>query len=103
MTEYGDISWCPCQRERFPDIPERDLQYVVDYLQEVKSHHYYRQKRSQNRTSDLGMTPTQPTTPRTRRGVKIIDDNFPDADLVCPWCEKEYVEEITRNVILVEE
>lgn len=100
--EIIDTPWCPCQEERFeaayPDLPESDMPYVdeVDYLEEVHSRHYYERKREQNRDpTDLSRFPTGPRAPQTRRGTKIIEKNFPDADYVCPCCEQEYVEEIT--------
>jgi hypothetical protein len=96
-----DTSWCPCQEDRFADtnIEEHDLPYVVDHLQEVKTSFYYEQKRKENRDpNDLSLSPPSPSTPRTRRGTKIVEENFPDADLVCPCCEAGYVEEVERTV-----
>lgn len=101
MTEL-DKPWCPCQEDRFeaqyPNCDKSDMPYVdgVDYLERVKSHHYYERKREQNHDQhDLSLSPTSPQTPQTRRGREIIDSNFPDADFVCPCCEAEYVEETT--------
>jgi hypothetical protein len=72
---------------------------AVDYLQEVKSATYYKQKRAKNRDpNDLSRTGTSPKTPRTRRGTKIIEGNFPEADLVCPCCERGFTENVERTV-----
>lgn len=102
-----DTPWCPCQEERFeaqyPDLPKDDMPYVdeVDYLVEVKSRFHYEHEREKNRDpNDLSRSGTHPQTPYTYRGEKIIDENFPDADLVCPMCEQGY--EIERTVRKVE-
>lgn len=102
MNQKIDTPWCPCQEELFgalyPDLPEEDMPYVdeVAFLEEVHTEHYYERKREQNRDSQsLSRVPPGPSTPRTRRGVKIIDANFPDADLVCPHCEQGFVREVT--------
>jgi hypothetical protein len=97
-----DTPWCPCQEEMFealyPDLPKEDMPYVDEmiYLAEVHTRHYYERKREQNRDpQSISRVPPGPSTPRTRRGTKIIDANFPEADYVCPTCEQGYVEECT--------
>ena len=102
MSEELDTPWCPCQEERFeaqyPNCDKSDMPYVdgVDRLERVKSHHYYERKRKQARKDAPAFaTGVGPSTPHTRRGEKIIDENFPEADFVCPCCEQEYVETVT--------
>lgn len=104
-----ETPWCPCQEERleerYPDCPRRDWPYLdggdaLDYLQRVKPHTYYEQKREQaRREAPPFATNCGPKTPRTRRGKKIIKENFPDADFVCPCCEKEFEEIVTIREI----
>lgn len=104
MSEL-DKPWCPCQEERFeaqyPNCEKSDMPYVdgVDYLAEVKSAYYWKHKRQEAAKERPAFSfESGPHAPRTRRGEKIIEENFPDADLVCPCCEQEYVEEVTRTV-----
>jgi len=68
----------------------------VDYLTRVKTERYYKEKRKQSR-ADAGEFSfgVGPSAPYTRRGVKIVDKNFPEADMVCPYCEREFVETTT--------
>lgn len=90
-----ETAWCPCQEARFdhyyPDHERSDMPYVdeVDFIERVHSQHYWDQQ-----TSDRAFS-SGPSAPTTRRGVAIVDSNFPEADFVCPCCEKEYVEEVT--------
>lgn len=101
MAEELDKPWCPCQEERFeaqyPNCNKNDMPYVdgVDRLERVNSIHHWKHKRQEARkkSSDFAFS-AGPRTPQTRRGIKIIEENFPDADFVCPCCEQEYVEEI---------
>jgi len=102
MQDVIDTPWCPCQEERFehqyPDVPRDDMPYVdgVDYLERVHTEYYYERKREENSNpQSVSRVPVGPKAPHTRRGTKIIDANFPDADFVCPCCEQEYVEEVT--------
>jgi len=103
MGETINTSWCPCQEERFavqyPDCEPRDMPYVdgIDRLERVKSSYYYERKRKKARkqASDFAFHTDAPSIPTTRRGEKIIDKNFPEADFVCPCCEKKYVETTT--------
>lgn len=96
-----DKPWCPCQVERFeaqhPDLPESDMPYVdeVDYLEAVKSASYWKHKREEASKERPDFSFSGPSVPTTRRGEKILSENFPDADYVCPCCEQEYVEETT--------
>jgi len=99
-TETIDTPWCPCQEARFeaqyPDVPRSDMIYLdgIDTLEAVHSSHYYERKRNEARDpNDLSRVPKGPKTPRTRRDTKIISENFPDVDYVCPCCEQGYVEE----------
>jgi hypothetical protein len=105
-TDTIDTPWCPCQEERFeergPDVPREDMPYLdcMDYLKEVHTRHYYKRKRKEARDpNDLSRVPKGPKTPRTYRGIKIIDENFPEADYVCPCCEQGYIEEVTRRKV----
>ena len=72
--------WCPCQEELFeeqyPARKRKDMAYLdgVNLLERVGT------------SEDLSV-------PYTRRGTKIIDENFPEASMVCPSCEQEFVEE----------
>lgn len=100
--EELDTAWCPCQEERFeaqyPNCDKSDMPYVdgVDYLERVKTAWYWKQKREQasKERPDFSFR-SGPSAPQTRRGEKIIEENFPEADFVCPCCEAEYVEEVT--------
>lgn len=101
MRDVIDTPWCPCQEERFavqyPDFEPDDMPYVdgIDRLERVKSSYYYERKRKEARkeASDFSFG-VGPSTPTTRRGRRIIEENFPDADFVCPCCEQEYKETI---------
>lgn len=97
-----ETAWCPCQEVEFavrhPNIPPRDMPYIdsIDRLERVHTKSYWERERSKASSSNgLSRVPAGPATPRTRRGVKIIDDNFPEADFVCPCCEQTFVEETT--------
>lgn len=100
MSQELDTPWCPCQEARFeaqyPNVPREDMAYVdgVDYLERVHTKHYYKRKRQENNDPNDLWSGQHPQAPTTRRGTKIIDANFPDADFVCPCCEQGYVEEV---------
>jgi len=76
--------YCPCQEERF----ESYVKWQADYLKQVHTRDWHKER------GDNGAFAT-PKIPRTRRGIEILYSNFPEADLVCPWCEQEYVKEVT--------
>jgi hypothetical protein len=94
-----DTPWCPCQEDKFSEYSEDDMPFVADYLEPVKSHHYWKRKRQKARKNGTSFTMgVSPSTPKTRRGVKIIEKNFPDADLVCPCCGQEYEKEVKTTI-----
>jgi len=94
--EKVEEPWCPCQEELFekqyPSRKKSDMAYAsgVTLLERVHTSHYYERKRKEFEGIDFS---SGPSAPYTRRGTKIIDENFPEASLVCPSCEEEFVEE----------
>jgi len=91
-----ETRYCPCQIGRF-DVPDHDVVWVADDIVEVESRRWYEQKQRKAR-EDQSLSRTKPSAPKipvTYRGTEITDHTFPDADFVCPLCEKEFVKEIT--------
>lgn len=88
-----ETSYCPCQEEEYADYDEGDLPFVADHVVEVHTRRYYKKKQEEAKDGHFAVF-TGPSIPKTRRGIAIVDENFPDADLVCPTCEQEYVREV---------
>jgi len=61
-------------------------------LVEVKSrHHYERQHDGPDHGEMPSMVNSGPNIPTTDDGTEITFENFPDANLVCPACGKEWL------------
>lgn len=61
-------------------------------LVEVKERYYYEQKHKREKDDDRSLfSSSGPSIPETDDGTEIIRENFPDSNLVCPACGKEWL------------